>query len=118
MAVGVTITKAKCMNLSITLLLTRRGRIRTLSVIPRGIRLLGGNGDPVISTIVASFLRGGASNRHPLSFRTAISPRRTCSSTSFTIVTAPAGCSRGGGCFSASDIRTTVSTMQGCTPRT
>lgn len=79
---------------------------------------MGGKGDPVISSMVASFLRGDALNREVLSFRTALSPRRTCESTSFTIVTAPAGCSRGGGCFSASDIRTTVASIEQCTPGT
>lgn len=118
MSVGVTITNAKCINLSMTLLLSRRGRIRTLSVIPRGIRLLGRNGDPVMSGRVATFLGTGGSNRHPLGFQTALSPRRTCAKTSCTVITAPAGCSTRGGCFSASDIRTTVTTVHGCSGTT
>lgn len=101
--VGVTITKAKCINLSVTALLTRRRTIATISVVPRGIRLVGSHGSPVRSRCVRGCLTRGS-----LSLATALSNTSTCGSTSFIIVTTPAGCSDGGGFFSASTIRTIV----------
>lgn len=104
--VGVTVTNANCMKLSGTVLLSRRRSIITISVIRRGMELLGGGLSPVISTRVRSFLIGG-----PLGFATALSGRLTCSGTRFIVVTAPASCSIRAGCFGASSIRTMVGSI-------
>ncbi len=101
--VGVIVTNANCINLSGTVLVTRRRRIATISVVPRGIRVVGGGGSPVISGRVRRCL-----NDRSLSLRTAMSNTSTCRGTSFIIVTTPAGCSPRGGFFSADTMRTIV----------
>ncbi len=106
-------TKAKCINLSVSMLLTRRGGIATISVVPRGISVVGGQGSPVQSRCVR-----GCFTRERLSLATALSTTVTCESTSFIIVTTPAGCSDRGGFFSASTVRSIVRLIVGCGPST
>lgn len=112
-SLGVTITNANCINLDLTALLTRRRRIATISVIPTGISVVGTHGSPVRSSCVR-----GCFTRGRLSLATALSNRDTCHSTSFIVVTAPAGCSDAGGFFSASTIRTIVGLIVGIGPAT
>lgn len=112
-SLGVTITNANCINLDVTALLDRGRRMITISIVPRGIRGVGGHVSPVRSRCVR-----GCFTRGRLGLASALSNTSTCGSTSCIIVTTPAGCSPTGGFFSARRVRSIVSLMLDIGPGT